>query len=55
MLDWTEFTSDCSIRMKRARVADGWLLADVTGPHAGRVSLVRDPSHDWDGTLIELR
>lgn len=55
MLTWEEFESDCSVPMRRARVDAGWLVADAGGPFAGRVSLVSDPDHAWDGTLIELR
>ena len=55
MLTWEDINSQCSVRMRRARVVDGWLVTDVDGPNAGRVTLVRDPSHEWDGTVIELR
>ena len=55
MLQWERFESSAAVPMRRARVDAGWLVADVAGPHAGRVTLVRDAEHDWDGTLIELR
>lgn len=53
MQNWEEIEND-GVRLARSRVNEGWLVSDLDGPAAGRVTYFEDPSHEWDGSLVVL-
>jgi hypothetical protein len=53
MKNWEEIAAD-GVRLARSKVATGWLVSDIEGPAAGRVTFFEDPEHSWDGSFHEL-
>lgn len=53
MSNWEELEAD-GVRVGRTKVACGWLVTDLEGPDAGRVTYFEDPEHDWDGSFVSL-
>ena len=45
MSTWEEIATTADGRLKRARVRAGWLVAQVGGPLAGKVTFFADPTH----------
>lgn len=56
MIEWEEFDGNRShVRFKRCRVVDGWMVWSDYGPgKPGKMTFFEDPSHAWEGDLIDL-
>jgi hypothetical protein len=53
MKNWEEIEAD-GVRLARSKVNSGWLVSDLDGAAAGRVTFFEDPEHSWDGAFIDL-
>jgi hypothetical protein len=52
---WESIHSSRAAVIKRARVSSGWLVASpYDGDRPGEVTYYHDPTHDWDGVLLDL-